>query len=79
MNLIGKHPAAVAGAQLGDLLKLCSRYHSTGRIVRIGQHQGAYAAGERCLQCFMINCGVRTQGQLDEFDACLRQLSKEGG
>jgi hypothetical protein len=47
--------------------------------VRIGQHQGAYPAGQRRLQ-FKINYdAVRCQRELHKVDSCLRQFIEEWG
>ena len=77
VDLISEYPTTVAGAEVGDLIKLGARHHAAGWIVGIGQHQGAYAAGKCRLQRFKINYAGSTQREQHEFDPRLWQLGKE--
>jgi len=79
VNLISQHPTPVASREIGELLKLAPRHDVAGRIVRIGQHQDAYAAGKCSLQRFKINCAGSTQREQHEVDPGLWQLGKERG
>ena len=78
VNLIRKHPRGVCEAQVGDLLKHRSWHYLTGRVVRICQHEDAYAACQRCLQRFKIDCAGSIQRELDKLDSRLWQLCEKG-